>query len=118
MPCKDKRGSVLSEHGYILQRWKEYFCDLQRMSSSLEGLITENTTFNNIEAVPPPTYIEVKQVIDKLKIRKAAGSDNIPAELIKQGGIELKQDAQVNNESMGRRNYTSGMDRRNNLPYT
>jgi hypothetical protein len=44
-----------------------------------------------VEDVPPPTYYEVKQVIEKLKIRKAAASDNILAELIKQGGIELKQ---------------------------
>ena len=45
---------------------------------------------NNVEEVPPPTYYEVSQVIKKLKTHKAAGSDNIPVELIKQGGIELK----------------------------
>jgi hypothetical protein len=28
--CKDKYGNILSEHGDILQRWKQYFCDLQR----------------------------------------------------------------------------------------
>jgi hypothetical protein len=61
------------------------------MNASLEELIPENITFNNVEDVPPPTYYEVKQVIEKLKIHKAAGSDNILAELIKQGGIELKR---------------------------
>jgi len=40
--------------------------------------------------VPTPTYYEVNQVIEKLKIHKAAGSDNIPAELIKLVGTELK----------------------------
>jgi hypothetical protein len=45
--------------------------------------------FNNVE-VPPPTYYEVNQVTEKLKTHKAEWSDNTPAELIKQGGIELK----------------------------
>jgi hypothetical protein len=36
-------------------------------------------------------YYEVSQVIKKLKTHRAAGSDNIPAELIKHGGIELQR---------------------------
>jgi len=52
---------------------------------------TENITYNNVEEVPPPTYHEVTQVIEKLKTHKAAGSDNISAELIKAGGTALKQ---------------------------
>jgi len=80
----------LSEHGDILQRWRQYFCDLQTISSGTEELISENVILSNSEEVPPPTYYEVNQVIEKLKIYKAAGSDNIPAELIKQGGTELK----------------------------
>ena len=51
---------------------------------------TENITYNNVEEVPPHTY-EVTQVIEKLKTHKAAGSDNISAELIKAGGTALKQ---------------------------
>jgi hypothetical protein len=43
-----------------------------------------------LKEVPPPTYYEVNQVIEKLKIYKAARTDNITAELIKQGGTELK----------------------------
>jgi sorting nexin-29 len=60
------------------------------MNVSSEELISENTILNNIE-VPSPTYYEVNQVIEKLKTHKAAGSDNIPAELIKQGGVELER---------------------------
>jgi hypothetical protein len=41
--------------------------------------------------VPPPTYNEVNRVTEKLKIHTPAGSDNIPAALIKQGGTELKR---------------------------
>ena len=89
--CKDKSGNILSEHGDILQRWKQYFCDLQTMNARPEEFIFENAILNNAEEVPPPTYYEVNQVIEKLKIHKAAGSDNIPAELIKQCGTELKR---------------------------
>jgi len=61
------------------------------MNARFKELIPENTILNNVEEVPPPTYYEVSQVIKKLKTHKAAGSDNIPAELIKQGGTELKR---------------------------
>ena len=60
------------------------------MNTSLSELISENIIFNNTEEVPPPTYQEVTHITDKLKARKSAGSDNITAELIKKGGIELK----------------------------
>ena len=53
-------------------------------------LISKNVILSNSLEVPPPTYYEVNQVTEKLKIHKAAGLDNIPAEPIKQGGTELK----------------------------
>ena len=89
--CKDKSGNILSEHKDILQRWKQYFCDLQSLKDSQSEIDIENITFNNVEEVSPPTYHEVTQIIEKLKTHKAAGPDNIPAELIKTGGIALKQ---------------------------
>ena len=89
--CKDKSCNILSEHGDILQRWRQYFCDLQTTNARPEELISDNTILNNAEEVPPSNYYEVNQVIEKLKIYKAAGSDNIIAELIKQGGTELKR---------------------------
>jgi sorting nexin-29 len=66
-------------------------CDLQSTNARYKVLIPENTILNNVEEVPPPNYYEVSQVIKKFKAHKAAGSDNIPAELIKHGGIELKR---------------------------
>ena len=61
------------------------------MNARFKEPIPENTILNNVEEVPPPTCYKVSQVIKKLKTHKAAGSDNIPAELINQGGIELNQ---------------------------
>ena len=89
--CRDKSGNILSEHGDILQRRNQYFCDLQNVNARFKELIPENIILNNVEEVSPPTYYEVSQVIKKIKTHKAAGSDNIPADLIKQGGIELKR---------------------------
>jgi hypothetical protein len=82
--------NILSHHRDILQRRKQYFCDLQSTNARYKELILENTILNNVEEVPPPTYYEASQVIKKLKTHKVAGLDNIPAELIKHGGIELK----------------------------
>jgi len=104
--CKDKKGNILSEQQDILQRWKQYFCNLQNLKDPQPEIDSENITYNNIEEVPPPTYHEVTQVIDKLKTHKAAGSDNISAELIKAGGKALKQRIHKLIENMGRRNLT------------
>jgi len=40
--------------------------------------------------IPPPTYNEVSDIIQKLRNNKAPGPDNIIAELIKEGGRKLK----------------------------
>jgi hypothetical protein len=56
---KNKYGNILSEHGNILQRWKQYFCDLQSMNAKSKELVHENIIFNNVEQAPPPTCYEV-----------------------------------------------------------
>jgi uncharacterized protein YdcH (DUF465 family) len=40
--------------------------------------------------IPPPTYNEVNDIIQKLRNNKAPGPDNIISELIKEGGQKLK----------------------------
>jgi len=55
------------------------------MNARCKELILQNTILNNVE-VPQPTYNEVSQVRKKLKTRKAARSDTIPAELINKVG--------------------------------
>jgi len=65
-------------------------CDLQTINTRSAEVISENIILSNAEEAPPPNYYEVNQVIEKLKIRKTAGSDNVPAELIQQSGTELK----------------------------
>jgi hypothetical protein len=115
--CKDKNGNTLSEHGDILRRWGQYFCDLQTINTRSEELISENIISSDAEEVPPPTYYEVNQVIEELKIHKAAGSDNIPAELIKQGGMELKTGIHKLIMKIWEEDTTNRMDGRNNLSH-
>ena len=43
---------TLSEHGDILRRWRQYFCDLQTINTRPEELISENIILSNAEEVP------------------------------------------------------------------
>jgi hypothetical protein len=45
--CKDKHGNILSEHQDILQRWKQYFYDLQSFNDCQMEIDIDNVTFNN-----------------------------------------------------------------------
>jgi len=67
LSCKDKSGNISSEHGDILRRRRQYFCDLQTISSRTEESISENIILSNSEEVPPPTYYEINQVIENNK---------------------------------------------------
>jgi hypothetical protein len=54
-----------------------------------QNIIREGT--NNPSQIPLPSYKEICFIINKLKPNKAAGSDNIPPELLKHGGRTLRQ---------------------------
>ena len=50
---------------------------------------TENIAFGNTLDVPPPTEAEVQEAVQRLKNNKSAGSDGIPAELLKAAGANF-----------------------------
>jgi hypothetical protein len=79
--CKDAEDNVISQRDLILARWKDYFCKILNTSETIDiqNIIKECT--NN----------EICYTMNKLKLNKAAGSDNIPPELLKHGGRTLKQ---------------------------
>lgn len=60
--------------------------------------------------IEPPDMIEIELAIDKLKNNKAPGYDLIPAELIKKGGLELKQSMLHLMLTMGDRDSTARME--------
>lgn len=90
--CKDKEGNVLAQKVHILQRWKEYFQEtLNSNNQGGENLSITGEVVDEDEYTIP-TFNEVCHIINKLKINKAAGTDNIQPELIKYGGRVLKKE--------------------------
>ena len=89
--CKDSRGNTISQTDDVLARWKEYFQNILSVTTALERLNLKSERTDNYDEVEPPTYNEICSTINKLKTDKAAGTDNIPGELIKHGKRNLKQ---------------------------
>ena len=89
--CKDTSGNKISQIEDVLERWKEYFQSLLNVPIILEGLQLTSERSVNRDDVAPPSYNEICIIINKLKTNKAAGTDNMPGELIKHGRRTLKQ---------------------------
>jgi len=89
--CKDAEDNVISQSDVILERWKDYFCKILNIPEAIimQTIIRERT--NNQPQIPLPSYNEMCFIINNLKLNKAAGSDNIPPELLKHGVRTLKQ---------------------------
>jgi len=89
--CKDAEDNVISQPDLILERWKDYFSKILNISEAIDiqTIIREHT--NNQPQIPLPSYNKICFIINNLKLKKAAGSDNIPPELLKHGRRTLKQ---------------------------
>jgi len=87
--CKDAEDNVIPQTDLILARWKDYFCKILNTSEAIDiqNIIKECT--NNQSQIPLTSYNEICSIINKLKLNKVAGSDNIPPELLKHGGNTL-----------------------------
>ena len=81
---QDKAGNCLTEDEDILKRWTEYCSDLYKHQTNGDPNVTSCHKSTNNDDVP--VLREVEAAISSLKHGKAAGVDNIPAELIKYGG--------------------------------
>jgi hypothetical protein len=70
-----------------LARWRNYFSQLLNVHGDNDVRQTEIDTAEPL--VPEPSAFEVEMAIEKLKRYKSSGIDQIPAELIKAGGINI-----------------------------
>jgi endonuclease/exonuclease/phosphatase family metal-dependent hydrolase len=83
VPVKDRDGVLLTNVEEQLTRWKEHFMEVLNLQrDGIEVTETRNTRSLNIRTAPP-TRTEIRNAIKALKNGKAAGIDNITAEVLK-----------------------------------
>jgi hypothetical protein len=87
---KEENGDLLADSHSILNRWKNYFCQLLNVHGVNDVRQTEIHTAEAL--VPEPSSSEVEIAIEKLKRYKSPGIDQIPAELIQAGGDTLRSE--------------------------
>ena len=88
VPVRDKQGKLLSSIDDQLRRWKEYFQEVLNRPTPLNppDLTTGETLDINMEEISKE---EIWKAINQMKTGKAAGIDNIPPEVLKEGGAEI-----------------------------
>jgi hypothetical protein len=84
---KDEKGDLLADPHKILNRWKNYFCQLLNVHGA--GSVRQTEIHTAEPFVLQPSASEVEVAIGKLKSYKSPGVDQIPAELIQAGGETL-----------------------------
>jgi hypothetical protein len=87
---KDERGDLLADPHKILNRWKNYFCQLLNVHGA--AAVRQNEIHTAELFVPQPSASEDEVAIGKLKRYKSPGVDQIPAELIQAGGGTLRSE--------------------------
>ena len=80
----DETGDFVTGSYSILARWRDYFSQLLNVHGVHDVRQTETHTAEPL--VPEPSAFEVDLAIEKLKSHKSPGVDQIPAELINEGG--------------------------------
>jgi hypothetical protein len=81
---KGERGDLVTDCHSILARWRNHFSQLFNIHAVSDVRQTEIHTAEPL--VTEPSASEVEMAIEKLKIHKSPGIDQIPAEFIKAGG--------------------------------
>ncbi|KAI8496700.1 hypothetical protein Bbelb_253550 [Branchiostoma belcheri] len=84
--------TTLTEDQAILQRWQEHFQTLlNRPSTASDDLLCKVPQYPVRHWMSvPPSYAEFQKALKLMKAGKSPGPDNIPLELISQGGSAVK----------------------------
>ena len=85
---KDEKGGLVVDYYSIVARWRDYFSQLLNVHGVHDVRQTETHTTEPL--VPEPSAFEVELAIEKLQSHKSPGIDQIPAELIKEGGRTIR----------------------------
>ena len=90
-PVRNTGGILIKNKKLILARWVEYLQNLlNKVHTTDQGFLDDLPTLPITPKLDdPPSFDEVEKAILSLKDNKAAGPDNIPAEVIKYGGCAL-----------------------------
>ncbi|KAJ4430976.1 hypothetical protein ANN_19569 [Periplaneta americana] len=86
---KDENGDLLADSPSILNRWKSYFAQLLNVHTPNRNDREEIEIQTAEPFISEPTLSEVEIAIENLKKYKSPGIDQIPAELIQEGGSAL-----------------------------
>jgi hypothetical protein len=86
VPIRDKEGETITSIEGQIQRWKVYLEEILNTSTPPIGekeTVSPSPTAELPISIKPPSKREIVGAIKTAKNGKAAGSDNIPAEVLK-----------------------------------
>jgi hypothetical protein len=84
---KDENGNLLADSHSILNRWKNYFCQLLNVHGVNDVKQTEIHAAELLE--PEPGFFKVEIATEKLKMYKSPGTEQILAEFMQAEGNTL-----------------------------
>ena len=90
---RDSSGNIIKDESSRLKRWAEYFEELLNADEPEKLIDFSNfTPADEIDiGLDPPSREELDKAISMLNRNKAPGIDNIPPELLKDGGNNIRE---------------------------
>jgi hypothetical protein len=91
---RSEKGKIVSDPVGIKNRWREYFNRLLNPTEEETEVPEGNQSIgrdvdDGAEEIDPPTEAEMHEAIRSLKNNKASGTDDLPAEIFKEGGERI-----------------------------
>jgi hypothetical protein len=96
-PVQDKSGKVLVNPKDTLNRWREFFHETLNVTRSINQNLIDQIQIPTLSVTEeyrqnmPISVDEVRKALKQMKLRKAPGSDEITADILKAGGEPVIQ---------------------------
>ena len=97
MPVQDKSGKLLVNSRDTLERWRKFFYETLNVCSSVDQNLFDEIEIATLSTIEerrqnaPISVEEVRKALSQTKSRKAPGSDEITADILKAGGEPVVQ---------------------------